>query len=162
MPELRFDDLVTAGDEQKIIEEIRSIAKIGRLPAGIDLMKLACETRSPRVRNAAAMALLTLGVPNTAELMINLVSRADTKGARGTLLYVLNELKSAVPLDTLVDILINDSYEAQEEAINLLRILRFGERERTDALSRLRPLVRSNDEHLSLLASEAVDLLVHR
>jgi len=162
MPELSFDDLLATDDEQKIIEEIRSIAKIGRLPAGIDLKKLAWETRFPRVRNAAAMAILALGVPNTAELMIKLVNRADTKGTRGTLLYVLNELKAAVPLDTLVDILVNDSYEAQEEAINLFRNRRFSERERTDALSKLRPLKRSKDRHLSLLASEAADLLIQQ
>ncbi len=65
MPELSFDDLLATDDEQKIIEEIRSIAKIGRLPAGIDLKKLAWETRFPRVRNAAAMAILALGVPNS-------------------------------------------------------------------------------------------------
>ena len=159
MPNIRSKDMLTPGEEQKLIEQLQAIAQTMRSPAHLDLTQLAWETQSTRIRNAAALALLALGVPQTAELMLRLLSRKDTKGARGTLLYVLNELSASVPLELLVDLLITENYEAQEEALTLLERARFDEMDRMSALAKLKPLKRSRDKRMSLLASEAVDLL---
>lgn len=159
MPNIRSKDMLAPGEEQQLTEQLQAIAQTRRSAADLDLTQLAWETQSTRIRNAAALALLALGVPQTAALMIRLLSRKDTKGTRGTLLYVLNELRASVPLELLVDLLITENYEAQEEALTLLERASFDEMERTSALAKLKPMKRSRDKHMSLLASEAVDLL---
>ena len=162
MPELQVGNALASADDRKIVDELRAIAQAGHPPASIDLVKLALMTRSPQVRNEAALTLLALGHPRTAELMITLIARGDTRGARGTLLYVLAELGESVPVAVLVDIIIEDGYEAREEAVSLLRSSPFEEAEWADALAKLRPLKRSKDKHLAMLAAEVVELLTQR
>jgi hypothetical protein len=52
--------------------------------------------------------------------LVNLLERRETKGARGTLLYVLEQLRAEVPLMVLASIIVEDSYEAREEALSLI------------------------------------------
>lgn len=159
MSNAHIDNALAQDDEQKLIEQLQTMARTMHSPDQIDLAEVARETKSPRVRNAAALALLSFGIPDTAQLMIELLSRKDTRGARGTLLYVLNELEASVPLDLLVEILTNESYEAQEEALALLQRADADKAARMRALAKLKPLRRSKDQYLSHLASEAIDLL---
>jgi hypothetical protein len=53
-------------------------------------------------------------------VLIEMLTRPDTKGSRGTLLYALRELGATVPPNVLIEAVINDSYEAGAEALGLL------------------------------------------
>jgi len=78
------------------------------------------QTRSPRVRNAAASALADLRAGGATDALINLLTRPDTAGSRGTLLYALELLGADVPLPDLAEIIAEGSYEAREEALGLI------------------------------------------
>lgn len=159
MPTARTEKDLTAIDEQKIVGQLQVAARTKRLPVGLDPVKLVQETRSHGIRDAAALALLDLGNPRTAELLIPLIATSETAGHDGTLLYVLNELEASVPLDRLVEILITGAYEAREEALMLLQYAQPSDAERLEALARLEPLKGSADKQLSAAASEAIDRL---
>jgi HEAT repeat protein len=83
-------------------------------------MQILEQTNSSRVRNAAALALADLRDGSAKDALINLLTRPDTKGSRGTLLYALEQLGADVPLPVLADIIADDSYEAREEALALI------------------------------------------
>jgi len=76
--------------------------------------------KSPRVRNAAALALADLRAGVAKEKLIDLLARPDTRGARGSLLYALDQLRADVPLTILAEIIANDTYEAREEALAII------------------------------------------
>ncbi len=162
MPDSRTESALGTAEEQKVVEQLREGVRTKRLPRGLDPAKLVKETRSARIRDAAALALLDLGHPKAAELLIDLIANHDTQGHRGTLLYVLNELEASVPLDTLVEILVTGPYDAREEGLTLLQYARADDAERSRALAKLVVLKRSSDEELSVVASEAIDLLSQR
>ncbi len=159
MAVLRTENTLATADEQRIVEQLQAVARTKKLVPGIDPAKLVQETRSRGIRNAAALALLDLGHPRTAELLIPLIATPDTAGYDGTLLFVLNELEASVPLDKLVEILVTGAYEAREEALMLLQYAQPSDAELSQALATLEPLQRSEDEELSAVASEAVDRL---
>ena len=78
------------------------------------------QTNSSRVRNAAALALADLRALSAKDALVNLLIRPETTGARGTLLYALEQLKAHVPLPILAEIILDESYEAREEALGLI------------------------------------------
>jgi HEAT repeat protein len=80
-------------------------------------MRILEHTNSARVRNAAALALVDLRAHDAKDALIDLLQRPGTRGARGTLLYALQQLGENVPLPILTEIIIDDSYEAREEAL---------------------------------------------
>ena len=88
-------------------------------------MRILKQTSSHRVRNAAAIALADMRAQNAKNILIEMLTRSETKGSRGTLLYALEELRATVPLSILVDIVINDPYEASEEAVGLIADEKF-------------------------------------
>jgi HEAT repeat protein len=161
MPELRTKDPVIA-DEEKMVKQLRAMARARRASPDIDLVGLARETKSPRIRNETALTLAALGTTSGARVIAELLSRDDTRGARGTLLYALNEMKEGAPLEVLVEIIVTDGYESQEEALLLLRKSTFDETARLAAVAKLKPFKQSKDKHMSLLAAEAIDILTAR
>jgi HEAT repeat protein len=161
MSQTSLEAALSSGDDPVIVAQLRDIRRTRRLPAGVDLAQIAWDTRSPRIRNEAALTLLALDDRSAAKLIIKLLQRQDTKGVRGTLLYTLNEMKESVPLEILIEIIINDNYEAQEEAILLLPNSKSDEESRNEAAAKLKPLRQSKNKHVSLLAAEALDILMH-
>jgi hypothetical protein len=83
------------------------------------------QTNSSRVRNAAALALADLRAYGATDKLIDMLSRPDTRGSRGTLLYSLEQLRVDIPLPVLADIIINEPYEAMEEALAFIVSNRF-------------------------------------
>jgi hypothetical protein len=162
MPVSQTKSLLSTADEHKIVEQLKAVARGKRLPASIDPAKLVQETRSHRIRDAAALALLDLGYPGTAELLIPLIATSETTGHNGTLLYVLNELKAIVPLGKLIGILVSGKYEAREEALMLLERAQSDDAELSRALIELDRLRQSEDEELSAVAAAAIDRLTPR
>jgi hypothetical protein len=111
-----------AGDEGRLVEELRSL-KSQRSPRQARIAKatqILEQTNSSRVRNAAALALTDMRAREAKDALINLLTRPDTIGSRGTLLYALEQLKADVPLPILAEIILNESYEARGEALGLI------------------------------------------
>lgn len=117
-----FEAALASGNESLLIEELRKASsQRSRRKARIALIgRILKQTDSPRVRNAAALALADMRAHSAEDVLIDALMRPDTKGYRGTLLYALGELDAALPISLLVDIIIEDSYEAQEEALNFI------------------------------------------
>jgi hypothetical protein len=105
-----------SGDEARLAEELRK-AKPDETPTVIGILERA---RSPRVRNAAALALADMRATDARGSLIDTLRRAETRGHRGTILYALDELGANLPLSLLADIIAGDSYEAREEALGFL------------------------------------------
>jgi hypothetical protein len=117
--------LVTAlrgGDEGRLIEELRNMKsrRSPRQARAARAVQILEQTGSPRVRNAAALALADLRAKSAEDALIGMLKRHDTKGSRGTLLYALQELGTDLPPAVLADIIADESYEAREEALNFL------------------------------------------
>ena len=111
-----------AGDEDRVVAELRSLKsqKSLRPPRIAKAVGLLAQTKSTRVRNAAALALADLRAHGAEAELVQVLARPDTKGARGTLLYALARLGARVPPPILAQIVAEDSYEAREEALSLL------------------------------------------
>jgi HEAT repeat protein len=76
---------------------------------------------NPHIRNAAAIALADLGSTEAATYLTKLLAQEDTKGARGTLLYALEELGASIDLPLLVRVLVDDeSIEVWSECIRAI------------------------------------------
>src|SRR5712691_8592419 len=110
-----------AGDEMSTIEMLERLAREG---AGDHerrrIIEIAEATASPRIRNAAALAMADLRVQGADQTLIRLLERGETKNSRGTLLYALEEMGAKVPLPLIVRILIEENYEGREQALDLL------------------------------------------
>ena len=160
---MRLADLKAAletGNEDEIVSALEYVAQRPKRAETVQLVKkLAAETRSAVVRNAAALALLDWQAPKTAQLMLELVARPETRGHRGTLLYVLNELNASVPLALILDVLAQDNYEARAEALALLAGADHPLGNVGEALPVLRRLTQSNDQEAAEHAREAIDIL---
>jgi HEAT repeat protein len=150
---------IAHGDENEIIEALRNIAVHPNGATIRNVKKLASETRSASVRNAAALALLDCKAPGTADLMTDLVMRPETRGSRGTLLYVLAELEATVPLPVLLDILTQDSHEARAEVLGLLAAADYSPGNVEHALPMLRNMAHSSDKEAAEHAREAIEIL---
>lgn len=116
-----------SGNENLLVEELRNISsQRSRREGRITLVaRILEQTGSPRVRNAAALALADMRARDAKNALIDVLKRPDTKGCRSTLLYALGELDATLPISLLVDIIIGDSYEAREEALNFIANRRF-------------------------------------
>lgn len=158
-----LDEAVRSADANRIAGALDKLAAEGASRAERERVKqLARETCSPVVRNAAAMTLADLHVDGTDRLLIDLVKRKETRGANGTLLYALRELKAFVPLSVLVDIIADDrSFEAGEAVLDLLsdNAERYAERELRAAIPALQRLAASDDQYLANVAQVAIGYL---
>lgn len=110
------------GDESPVIAELRGLKgqrspREPRIAKAVEILKQA---NSARVRNAAALALADMRAQNAKEPLISLLTRPETKGARGTLLYALEQLRADVPIAILAEIIATESYEAREEALGFI------------------------------------------
>lgn len=115
-------EVAPARDEARLIRKLRSLKgerspRGARIAQALDILE---KTKSPRVRNAAALALADLRAHNAKDKLVDLLTRSDTRGSRGTLLYALEQLGAVVPVAILADIIIDESYEAREEALELI------------------------------------------
>jgi hypothetical protein len=90
-----------SGDEVRLAEELRK-AKPDVAPTVIGILERA---HSPRVRNAAALALADMHAANATGSLIGALRRAETRGHRGTILYALDELGANLPLSLLAGII---------------------------------------------------------
>ena len=109
-------------DEARLIKELRSLKsqRTRRQARVAKATRMAADTYSPRVRNAAALALADLQAASAKDVLIDLLRRPDTNASRGTLLYALDQLRAEMPVLILAEIVAEDSYEAREEALSFI------------------------------------------
>jgi HEAT repeat protein len=109
-------------NETRLVEQLRGL-KSQRSPRQTRVamaLQMLEQTNSSRVRNAAALALADLRALSAKDALVNLLTRPETTGSRGTLLYALEQLKVDVPLPILAEIILDESYEARDEALGLI------------------------------------------
>jgi hypothetical protein len=163
MARIDFDAAIGSGDEERIACALDKIGrKGGSFAERSRIMELAKETRSPVVRNAAAIALADLGVDGADDLLIELIKREETRGANGTLLYALREMNAYVPLSVLIDILTKDrTYEALEGTLDIIanNAARYEEEEKAEAISRIKQLLASTEVHTLHILKLAIKFL---
>jgi hypothetical protein len=166
MAQIDLDAATRSGDDDRIVGVLDTIGRGGASLAELSRIRgLAKKTRSPVVRNAAAIALADLNLDGADELLIELIKRKETRGANGTLLYVLREMNAYVPLPLLIDILTEDrTYEALEGALDLIanNAKKYRQEEKAEAVSRLIPLLSSTDAHTSHSAKLARNYLTRK
>lgn len=149
-------------DEFEVVQTRRSADKQNASKAErLRIADIARSTRSPAIRNAAALLLADLRVEGARGILVALLKKPSTKNHRGTLLYALEELNADVPLLLLVDVIANEGYEAKEQALDLIgNGQSVGTPEELDkARSRLTAIARSKDIHASRSAKLALDYL---
>lgn len=118
----RLEAAFLNGNEDRIIEELRKISSLrtSRRARASIITRVLENTESPRVRNAAALALADMRMRSAKEKLIDVLRKPGTRGSRGTILYALEELDVNVPLSLLIDLILNDSYEACQEALDFI------------------------------------------
>lgn len=150
-------EAVRRGDLDLIIATLDGIGPADKQPdleqTTLDLLK----SKDRRIRNAAAIALADLGSTKAVEYLKKLIVDSDTKGARGTLLYALEELRAPIELGLLVRLLKDEeSIEIWSEIIRALdsgRVMITSHDEKARAIGLLRDwadgaLTRERREHL--------------
>lgn len=114
---------------------------------------------SPGVRNAAALALSDLGLRSCVANIVDVIMRPGVAASAGTLLYAIEELGGELPFSAFVHVLENGSYEARQQALDLLsscHVAVNGSLEKLEALSVV------SDQELAAAAREALALLKDR
>ena len=155
-----------SSDDEQLVQTLRQVKSLRtrRQARQHQVIEILRATGSARVRNAAALALADMRANQASEEIISLLSRPDTIGARGTLLYALDRLGSFVPLPTLTAIILEDPYEAREEALGLIdkHRARYSDRERRTALRHLRDGLAAVDDARARSAKSAIEYLTDR
>ena len=143
--------------DDRIVEALNRAARGDGNMSVAEIRRCALETSSSKVRNAAVIALADMHAPEAMGIIIELLGRPETKGSRGSILYALSEIEGPVPLDILVNIITDESYEASEEALGLLSRAKFTSDDLRRAIARLTAAARTTDRRR--VASEALELL---
>jgi HEAT repeat protein len=152
----RLEAAFLSGDEDRIVEELRKVSSLRtrrRSRASI-ITRILEKAESPRVRNAAALALADMRMTSAKEKLINVLKKPETRGCRGTILYALEELGVNLPLSLLVDLILNDSYEASQEALDFIASGKIDYDESRDEIKRRLMALR---KRLTKEKSHAVD-----
>jgi HEAT repeat protein len=149
-----LEEAFLRGDEDQLVDELRKVSRQKPRRRGGIVIRILEETNSPRVRNAAALALADMRMKRAKDKLIDVLKRPDTKGYRGTILYALDELGVNLPLSLLVDLLIQDTYEAREEALGFLG---SGKIDCDEDLNRLRQKLRASLQSADEERSHAVN-----
>lgn len=140
-------------DEDTIVDALKNL-RVGNSEQNRELLSVQVfdilqETASQRVRNAAALTLVDLGFNQTTMRIVDVLRRADLAEVSGTLLFALNEIDASIPLDIIVNVIENGSFEARNQAMFFLEEHRFIDSEPVyikAMMTRLSKLIESKDE----------------
>lgn len=157
---------LSSDDEDKLVKELRQI-KSKRSPRQLRIRKtldVLKNATSSRVRNAAAIALADMNSVEAKRVLIDLLTQPATRNARGTLLYALDELGAKIPADVLVELILHDSYEARQEAVNLIEKGRsvWNGTSALQVAQKLEVALSSPDEELQEAATRVVQYISSR
>lgn len=151
-----------SGDDEKIVAELKR-TKSRKGNRAEQVIRILQKTPSPRVRNAAAVALADMRAPKAAQALIEMLDKPEGPRQGGTLLYALEEIKGKAPLRILVNIILSGSYEARQEALGLIEsgLVKFNQTELRNAAARLRsvaPPSKEQDDTIKRALEEISDL----
>lgn len=108
--------------------------------------QILVSTTSAVVRDAAAIALVDLDAREEIGALLAVIHRPDVADHAGTLLFALDELGAAIPLELVVSLIERGSYEAKAEAVLLVQSGRLALPPSADDLDVAR-------QHLNVLAT---------
>lgn len=131
----------------------------------IELRELLRTTSSAAIRDTVALVLADAGDEVAGKILVDLLQRPDTRDHRGTLLYALEVLdKVPVPLGLLVELTLTDTFEAREQAVDLIfaGLYEADPKQRDEAIARLKQLDRDKNPHTRFLVGEALHGLTDR
>lgn len=180
-----YDEWKTAGHSVKFLTIHDLIRTLGRGPVPIEiqdtpdeldrlqpnglssrdksrLRKLLRETKVVLERSKVAMLLAESGDEETGSVLVALLQQPDTCGSRGVLLYALEILNDTfAPLNLVVDLALTDTYEAREQAVDLICLgLYVGSaQDRLVARKRFTAAQADQSPHTVFLAKEALKAL---
>jgi hypothetical protein len=97
--------------------ELGDRREYGAVPA---MLEILAATSHAGVRNGVAYALSAMCIPETFEVIVDLLQQNRTRGTRGTLLYALRPFDCAPVLPLLVGLVIEDTWESAREAAYLI------------------------------------------
>ena len=97
--------------------ELGDRREYGAVPTMLEILGA---TADAGVRNGIAYALSAMRIPETFEVIVDLLQQDRTHGARGTLLYALRPFDCAPILPLLVHLVVEDTWEAAREAAYLI------------------------------------------
>jgi hypothetical protein len=84
------------------------------------LEDLVLRTDNAKLRNAAAIAMADLRVPNAEKILLQLLDDKRTKSDRGTILYALEQLHGHLPIPILRNLFLEDSFEVREQTLDVI------------------------------------------
>jgi DNA-binding protein HU-beta len=150
-----------SGDEDRLVEELRKVKSETsphreRAEKVVGILK---QTDSAHVRNAAALALADMNASQEASVLVQLLRDPKTRQSRGTLLYALQEMGKKVPLQILIGVILDSSYEAQQEALNLLVGGDYKQTELNEVKRKLRSSLDALNKEQAELIEEALKAL---
>lgn len=146
---------VLLGDDDTIIDGIGRVTTEWSSHIR-DIVAILRETKSSRVRDAAALALVDMNAKAACGSIVDMLRRPEIAHQAGTLLYALDELGASIPVDVAVNLIETGSYEARAETILFLqdgRIDAVDESDRLNAMAKLLDLATSQDPELAEAAA---------
>ena len=161
-------NLVTMGGlpalEIDIVERLRALEGFGTDRSDIRdyALELLRTTQSAAIRNAAALALSDLRAVDAVKDIAGVILKPGVSNSAGTLLYAIEELGGDLPLSVFVHVLVDGSYEARQQALDLLVAGHVAATEGDNVeelLAQLEPLLSSGDDQKAAAAAEAVGIL---
>lgn len=157
-----FDVAISPRDEGELVASIeRAHLQDGMSAEAV--FAVVRQTRSSRVRNAAALAIVDLGDREGAsDVLAEVLARPSVAHEAGTLVYALDEIGGSLPLSPFVNLVELGSSEAREEAMLLLesgRVVARSEEELDAARDRLSVLANLDVSERKQAARDALDAL---
>ena len=156
----------TQGTEQVILHQLAALRASDKTPEARRSFALGHleSAQSPGVRNAAALALSDLGLEGCVKNIVDVIMQPGVAASSGTLLYAIEELGGELPLSAFVHVLESGSYEARQQALDLLWSGRVAtdDETRDGSLEKLEALGSASDQELAAAASEVLAMLKGR
>jgi hypothetical protein len=149
-------------NEDALVKKLRGLTRAEITPETEEWLKrTALATDSKRVRNAAALAVAKHKIHSLAESLIDLLVSKETLRARGTLVYALYKLNKEVPIELLVRLIEEDSFETRNHVLDILQDvpLHLSSSEYEGAISALREVTKSRDPEGAAAAADAIKIL---
>lgn len=158
---MRLDLIASPQNDAMLIAEFEELKRNGASRArrerrALDLLK----KNSPVVRNAAALALSDMGSRAAVPKIVDAVMMPGVARTAGTLLFAIEELEGTIPIRALVHLIANGSYEARQQALDLLASGHVEMDDVDSAVRQLEGLCSDASDEKAAAAQQALGLLL--
>ncbi|WIM97400.1 HEAT repeat domain-containing protein [Actinoplanes oblitus] len=111
---------LAAEDTDTVVEAADEIGRRRATEAAPRLLELLRLTPEATIRNATALALSDMEMPEAFDSIAELLRDPSTEGHRGTLLYALDPYDCLPILELLIDLALTGGYEVRMSALGLI------------------------------------------